>query len=188
MRQRDAGVGRRGLPPDDRRIHLQRLGQSAQRRHNGVINLARIGLHQSTERVANQVFDEQQSSRLDCHECNDMRRFVQWKLRDFSGRCCRIDRSSVYVCQWSYSEHIDASRFATPRYQAALADFLSLKYRDEEPAIVIAGRRLGLVSMREWLESAGGSLTVRSHPAGGTRLEGLVPLPASDTWPSAAVE
>ena len=49
------------------------------------------------------------------------------------------------------------------------------------------GRGLGLVSMRERLESAGGVLTIRSHPSGGTRLEGTAPLPASDAEPSMAV-
>ena len=49
------------------------------------------------------------------------------------------------------------------------------------------GRGLGLVSMRERMESAGGALTIRSHPAGGTRLEGVVPMPAPEAQPSVAV-
>ena len=43
------------------------------------------------------------------------------------------------------------------------------------PASTVAGRRLGLVSMRERAEAAGGTLTVTSEPGGGTTVRLEIP-------------
>ena len=43
------------------------------------------------------------------------------------------------------------------------------------PASTVAGRRLGLTSMRERAQAAGGTLTVTSEPGGGTTVRLVVP-------------
>jgi signal transduction histidine kinase len=49
-----------------------------------------------------------------------------------------------------------------------------------DPNDTIAGKGLGIVSMRERLHAIGGTLSIRSEPGGGTEIECYVPLKLTD--------
>lgn len=87
-------------------------------------------------------------------------------------------------CLRNVARHAKASHVAV--MLTGLERTIRLSIQDDgvgfDPALKVARSGLGLISMRERVRLAGGTLTLKSCPGGGTRVTVELPRPAGEEW------